>query len=111
MSDATVFNRSKQIQDMINAWLSDNHMSTVTEIMAKNGGVEEEGVLTTMHQILLQQAIAQEYPDIDSRIQAAGGEKQVLGVLSNVEKELIDDMLENYLAAEAAMKEDFVAVI
>ena len=96
---------------MINAWLSDNHMATVTEIMAKNGEVEEEGVLTTMHQILLQQAISREYPDINNRIQAAGGEKQVLGVLSSVEKQLIDDMLENYLAAQAAIKEDFVAVI
>ena len=95
---------------MINAWLSDNHVSTVTEIMAQSGEVEEEGVLTTKHQILLQQAIAQEYPDIDSRIQAAGGKKQVLGVLSNVEKELIDNMLENYLAAEKAVREDFVAI-
>ena len=110
MNDVEIFNRCKNIQDMLNDYLSDNHMPTVTEIMAKAGEVEAEGVLTSTHQLYLQQVIAHEYPDINNRIKAAGGSKQVLGILSVVERELISEMLENYLAAQSVTKEEFMAV-
>lgn len=95
---------------MLNDYLSDNHMPTVTEIMAKAGEVEAEGVLTPTHQLYLQQVIAHEYPDINERIKNAGGSRQVLGVLSNVESELIGEMLDNYLEAQAMAKKEFMAV-
>lgn len=110
MDNVEVFNRCKSIQDMLNDYLSDNHMPTVTEIMANAGEVEAEGVLTPTHQLYLQQVIAHEYPDINERIRNAGGNRQVLGVLSSVESELIGEMLANYLESQAVTKEEFMAV-
>lgn len=95
---------------MLNDYLSDNHMPTVTEIMAKAGDVEVEGVLTPTHQLYLQQVLAHEYPDINDRIKNAGGSKQVLGVLSSVETDLIGEMLDNYLEAQALTANEFMAV-
>lgn len=94
------FNRNKNIQEMVNFFLSENHMPTITERMAASGKREVIGVLTADHKIVLQQIIRQEFPDIDSRIRiargASDGRGQILGALSATEVELTNELLENF---------------
>ena len=114
MTQTEAFERNKAIQEMVNSFLSDNHMPTITEMMAKDDKREVLGVLTPMHKIVLQQMIKHEYPDIDDRIRNArnssDGRGQILGVLSGTEASLVDDLLENYQATREVLPDTLVQV-
>ncbi len=102
-----LFERNKDIQAMINAFLNGNHMATITEIMAKDGKCEIEGVLTPIHKIALQQMIKQRYPNIDEMIRSdqnrVDGHGQILGVLSSTESSLIDNLLDDFRLVRATL--------
>lgn len=111
MSDMTqeeMFQRNKTIQEMINSFLSDNHMPTITEMMAKSDKKEVLGVLTPTHKIVLQQMIKHQYPDIDDRIRksrnSSDGRGQILGVLSSTEASLVDELLEEYQTSQEVIE-------
>ena len=112
MTQEQLFQRNKDIQAMVNSFLSDNHMPTITEMMAKSDKHEVLGVLTPTHKIVLQQMIKHSYPDIDDRIRRArnssDGRGQILGVLSSTEAGLVDELLENYRSNCAELPETLV---
>ena len=112
MTQTDMFERNKDIQEMVNAFLSDNHMPTITEMMAKSDKREVLGVLTSNHKIVLQQMIRREYPDIDDRIRSArnssDGRGQILGVLSSTEANLVDDLLINYRSNRVVIPDTLV---
>ena len=108
MNDEAVFNRNKDIQEMINAFLALNHMPTIAERLAADGKSEVDGVLTADHKIILQQIIKLQYPDIDSRIRDNDGRGQILGAISATEAELTGDLLEQYYAQRDLDQADLV---
>lgn len=94
------FDKNKNIQEMVNDFLSNNGMPTMTEKFAKDGKHEILGILTAEHKIMLQQMILKNYPNINERIRTKRNSetgRQILGVLSSTEWELIEDMLVEYL--------------
>lgn len=112
MTQTEKFERNRAIQEMVNSFLKDNHMPTITEMMAKSDKREVLGILTPTHKIVLQQMIRHEYPDIDARIRNArnssDGRGQILGVLSSTEAALVDELLEKYRSTQVVIPDTLV---
>lgn len=112
MTQEQLFQRNKDIQEMVNSFLSDNHMPTITEMMAKSDKHEVLGVLTPTHKIALQQMIRHQYPDIDDKIRRArnssDGRGQILGVLSGTEAALVDELLTTYRSNRVVIPDTLV---
>jgi hypothetical protein len=92
--------RNQNIQKMLNDFLSEEYNITMDDILKKNEEREVIGVITATHKLMLQQMIIHKYPNINELIseksETSSNKKQVLGVLTTVESELIEDLLAEY---------------
>ena len=95
----------QSIQDMVNDYLKKHGKITITEMYANNNKKEPKGVLTPLHNIVLQQMIRaylkENGIDIDDEMKNG---KQIVGALSNTEIKYLRYLLDNYQFSDKSSK-------
>lgn len=91
--------KNKNIQAMLNDFLLEKHQMDMNDFLKNSGEREILGVLTATHKLMLQQMVKNKFPNIDELISQRedNNEEQLLGFMSIVEWELVEDLLNAYI--------------
>lgn len=90
--------KNKNIQAMLNDFLLEKHQMDMNDFLKNSGEREILGVLTATHKLMLQQMVKNKFPNINELISQRedNNEGQLLGFMSIVEWELVEDLLNAY---------------
>lgn len=101
------FSKAIIIKEMVNDYLKNQNMPTITEMRAKEGKKDIIGIVTTDYRIVLQEMV-KKYTDRHNIDLHADSQKKssLLGILSKREKIIIDMLVESYQNYKNNQKEE-----